>query len=441
MRSGVTLFEYQGYTYTSSEVDLFREGTLYLTDRTLARLEVLNEQRSFLEIGRSTIKPLNYVGVVRINGFTIQIFPKIFKDEKCPDYQSRIAGNLLKMLSYTSNIPLKEVDVAGLDLKKINLFEVFIYLFAKNLLHVIKDNQKKEYVRRSDDLRVIRGRINFRDHINPARMHIIPCRYYEFSVDNLMNQTLKYTCYLMARTISNFSTVRLLRSILNILDPVTLVPVSAADIDRITFSRLNRNFEPYIRMCKIFLANSSLTLQASKVESFSMLMPMEKLFEGFISALLSKNPIYFFGRSVPVQSQMCVGRFVRDEKDREFFKLRPDLIVGYPGIEAILDTKYKQLNGNDRKLGVSSADIYQMYAYATKAKARSCMLLYPEVFMEQKKNFILSVPSSDGLSIDVPLLIRAVRLSYDFNRQDEWRAFCRELQGIVRPLIEDPTSI
>jgi len=440
MQSGATLFEYQRYPYTSSEVDLFREGTLYLTDRTLERLEVLNEQRSFLEIGRSTITPLNHVGVVRINGFTIQIFPKIFKDENCKDYRPVIAGNLLKMLSYTENIPLKEVDIAGLDLKKIDLFEVFVYLFAKNLLQTIKGNQNKEYVSKSDELRVIRGRINFRHHSNPARMHIIPCEYYELSIDNLMNRTLKYTCYIMARTVSNFSTVRLLRSIIDILEPVTLAPVSVVDIDRITFSRLNRIFEPFIQMCKIFLTNSSLTLQASKVESFSMLLPMEKLFEEFISAVLAKNPGYFFGRSLSVRSQLRVGRFVRDDKGREFFTLRPDIVVGSPEAEAIIDTKYKRLDQSDLKLGVSPADLYQMYAYATKTRARMCMLLYPEVLLEQKKNFILSVPSSDGLNTDVPLLIRAIRLSYDFNKQDEWRAFCQELRGIVLPLIEGEGS-
>lgn len=441
MRSGATLYEYQRYPYASSEVNFFREGTLYLTDRTLDHLEVLNEKRSFLDIGRSTITPLNHVGVVRVDDFTIQIFPKIFKDKNCNAYHPIIAGNLLKMLSYTENIPLKEVDIAGLDLKKIDLFDVFIYLFAKNLLQAIKVNQKKEYVRKSDELRVIRGRIDFRCHTNPARMHIIPCQYYELSIDNLMNQTLKYTCYIMARTVSNFSTVRLLRSIINILDPVTLAPVSVADIDRITFSRLNRIFEPYIEMCRIFLANSSLTLQASKVESFSMLLPMEKLFEEFISTILARNPGYFFGRSISVQSQMRVGRFVRDEKGSEFFTLCPDIVVGSPEIEAIIDTKYKQLDGSNLKLGVSQADLYQMYAYATKTRARACMLLYPEVLLEQKKNFILSVPSSDGLNTDVPLFIRAIRLSYDLNKRDEWGAFCQELREIVKSLIERQDSL
>nr|WP_214019883.1 McrC family protein [Methanoculleus sp.] len=434
-RSAATLFEYQRYLYVSSKTDSFRGGTLFLTDRTIGLLECLNSKRPFLEIGRNSIKPLNYVGVVRANGFTIQIFPKLFAQESCREQRATVAGNLLKMLSCTGNVPITEVDPAGLDLRKMDLFEVFIHLFAKNLLITIKNSLKREYIRNSDELRVIRGRIDFRRHTNPARMHIIPCRYHELSVDNLLNRTLKYTCYLMSKTVSDFTTIRLLRSIVNLLDPVALAPVSVAEIDRIAFSRLNRIFEPYIRMCRIFLSNSSLTLQASEVESFSLLIPMERLFEEFIGAVLAENPAYFFGRNVPVRPQAVVGRLARDANGAEFFNMRPDIVIGAPQIEAVIDTKYKQLDPGDRKLGVSQADLYQMYAYAAKTNAGRCMLLYPEVLLEQKRDFIFSVRSTEGVDANVPLMIRAVRLSHDLNRREGWKAFRSELQGLVKPLI------
>ncbi|MDD4455723.1 MAG: McrC family protein [Candidatus Methanomethylophilaceae archaeon] len=436
-KSVATLFEYQRYPYVSSKTDSFRKGVLSLTDKTIGLLEHLNSRRPFLEIGRNSIKPLNYVGVVRANGFTVQIFPKLFVRESYREQGATVAGNLLKMFSCTGNIPIAEVDPAGLDLRKTDLFEVFIHLFAKNLLITIKSSLKREYIPNSDELRVIRGRIDFRRHTNPARMHIIPCRYHEFSTDNLLNRTLKYTCYLMSKAVSDFTTVRLLRSIVNILDPVTLTPVSVAETERITFSRLNRIFEPYIRMCRIFLSNSSLTLQASEVESFSLLIPMERLFEEFIGAVLAGNPAYFFGRNVPVRSQAVVGRFVRDTNGTEFFDMRPDIVIGAPHIEAIIDTKYKQLDQSDRKLGVSQADLYQMYAYAAKTNAERCMLLYPEVLLKQKQDFVLTVHSFEGADMDILLMIRAIRLSHDLNRREGWEAFSNELREIVRPLIAE----
>jgi len=140
---------------------------------------------------------------------------------------------------------------------------------------------------------------------------------------------------------------------------------------------------------------------------------------------------------VQVRSQAIVGKFARDADGTELFNLKPDIVIGAPEIEAIIDTKYKQLDRTDRKLGVSQADLYQMYAYATKTNARRCMLLYPEVLLEQKQDFMLSVPSPDGADVDVPLMIRAIRLSYDFNRREGWEAFRSELREIVKPLIAE----
>lgn len=439
--STAILFEYQRYPYVSSKVDSFKEGTLHLTGKTIELLDTLNNKRPFLEIGRDSIRPLNSVGVVRVNGFTIQILPKLFSGESCREQRTVAAANLLKMLSHTKNVPFTETDPVGLDLRKMNLFEIFIRLFARSLLNTIKGSLKREYIRNQDELHVIRGRIDFRRYINPARMHIIPCQYHEFSADNLLNRTLKYTCYLMSRTVSDFTTIRLLRSIVNLLEPVTLTPVSVSEIDRIAFSRLNRIFEPYIWICRIFLSNSSLTLQASKVEFFSLLIPMEKLFEEFISTVLAEDPAYFFGRNVPVRSQAIVGRLVKDASGIELFNMRPDIVIGHPEIEAVIDTKYKQLDPGDRKMGVSQADLYQMYAYVAKTNARRCMLLYPEVLLEQKQDFALTLRSPAGADMEIPLMIRAVRLSHDLNRREGWAAFRSELREVVRPLIAEQESL
>jgi len=437
MKTVVTLFEYQSYRFESAERDYFHNETFYITQKTMGALEDLNRSKPFMECGLRTIRPLNYVGVVRAGNVTIQIFPKLFKDERYQDHRKTIAANLLKMLSYSGDIPFREMDIAGLDLHKHDLFEVFIHLFARNLLSTMKSSQKKEYIKKSEEIRIIKGRIDFKKYVNPCRFHIIPCEYYEFSVDNIMNRTLKYTCHLMARAVEDFDTARTLRSIINILDQVTLTRITAAEADTITFDRLNRVFEPYIEMCKIFLSQSTLTLQSSEIESFSLLIPMEKLFEGFITEVLKEDPHYFFGRPVSVRSQMSVGRMAFDENGKELFNLIPDILIGSPVIEAIIDTKYKALDTTDTKLGVSQADIYQMYVYATKTNTDQCMLLYPEVMVNQKKDLTLSVPSSDDGNRDVLLMIRSIRLSYNMINKEEWEEFRRELRTIVKPLLRE----
>lgn len=437
MRTKATLFEYQAYPYQIAQKDSFEDGTLHLTTKTIETLEHLNLTKPFIDLTRHTIKPLNFAGVVRVGGLTIEIFPKLFKSVKYQDHRSTIAGNLLKMLSYSGSIPIKEMSVADLNLEKFDLFEIFIHIFAKGLQTTMRSSQKREYIERSDDIRVVKGRIDFRMYHNPCRMHIIPCDFFEFSLDNLLNRTLKYTCHLMARTVSDFSTARILRSIVDTLDQVTLTPVTVTEIQRIPFTRLNQVFQPFIEICRIFLSHSTLTLQASEVESFSLLIPMEKLFEEFIAEVLREDPSFFFGMQIPVKAQHYVEEMARDEDHRPLFWLRPDIVIGSVPFGAIIDTKYKALDPTDRKMGISQADVYQMYAYATKTGIDRCMLLYPEVLLEQRKDLTLAVPSPEGARRDVLLMIRAIRLSYDLNRKEGWKAFRDELRAIVRPLVAD----
>ena len=170
-RAVATLFEYVSYPYkVSRETDSFSiaENALYLTEGTLQELEQLNKTKGFLEIGRKTLRPLNYIGVVMAGDLTIQILPKLFKNDRYEAHKSVIAGNVLKMLSYTESLPITEIDTADIDTEEFEFFEVFVWLFAKNLAELIKSNQVREYVKRSEDLHFVRGRIDTRRSADPA---------------------------------------------------------------------------------------------------------------------------------------------------------------------------------------------------------------------------------------------------------------------------------
>lgn len=77
-----TLFEFQPVEYEISEFDSFEDRKLLLTEKTMEELEKLNEERKFLEIDRRKIKPLNYVGVVKVGNITIEIIPKFTSEDK-----------------------------------------------------------------------------------------------------------------------------------------------------------------------------------------------------------------------------------------------------------------------------------------------------------------------------------------------------------------------
>ena len=433
MAATATLFEFERYPYELSESDSFENRSFRLTEKTLQQLDTINEKTRFLEIERKEIKPLGFVGVVKAGGLTLQIFPKLFRNGRYEEHKETVAGNLLKMLSMTNRLSIKESDFATLDLADLDLFEVFIQIFARKLRDLMHLAQVREYTKRQQDLRYVRGRIETKDYVNPARLHIIPCRYYELSADTMINRTLKYSCHLMARSSKNFETVRLLRSVVNTLDQVESEPVKVAEIDRIVFNRLTQAYEPFIKFCRIFLSHSTLTLQASEVESFSLLIPMEKLFEEFIYEVMHDDPFYFFGSYPEIKPQDNIGPLATKENKDGVFQLVPDIVIRQNNQVVVLDTKYKVLNEEDRKFNVSQADIYQMYAYMTKLQATAGVLLYPEIDEREYGTFFFEWIGPTGDELKVPLYIRSVRLSLDLNSPEGWDAFKKSLlKGITK---------
>lgn len=430
-----TLFEFKRYSYEISNSDSFDKNQFSFTEKSFRQLEKINNEHQFFEINRKFIKPLGFTGVVKIGNLTIEIFPKLYRDGQSKVNKQIVAGNLLKMLSVTNRLSIKESDFADLNLAELDLFEIFIQIFAKKLNELIHSTKSREYKRKNDELRFIRGRIDVKKYVNPARLHIIPCRYHEFSADTMIYRTLKYSCNLMAKKSQNFETVRLLRSIVNNLDEVEFSSVSVAEIDRIVFNRLNQKFEPFINFCRIFLSHSTLTLQASEVESFSLLIPMDKLFEEFISEVLQEDPFFFFNKRPEIKPQEFIGTLARKENSRGIFRLLPDLVIQHNDSVVVIDTKYKILDEKDRKYGVSQADMYQMYAYLTKLQAKAGMLLYPDIDERDYGKFFFECFDPSGDKIQVPLFINSVKISSDLNSPSGWKEFRESLRIATSPLL------
>lgn len=441
MASIATLYEFERYPYELAKSDSFENNKFLLTEKTLQYLENLNEQQRFLEINRKTIKPLGFVGVVKTGTITLEIFPKLYHGGHSKEHKKIVAGNLLKMLSMTSHLSIKESDLAGLDLENLDLFEVFILIFARKLSAFIRSTKVREYRKQENDLHFIRGRIDVRQYANPARLHIIPCRYYELSADTMIHRTLKYSCQLMARKSQNFETIRLLRSVVNVLDQVESEPIRVVDIDRIVFNRLNRKYEPFIRFCRIFLSHSTLTLQASEVESFSLMIPMNKLFEEFIVGVLQSEPRYFFTCNPEIEPQKYIGTLATKEHSGGVFKLLPDIVIRHNNAVFVIDTKYKILDEYDHKFGVSQADMYQMFAYVTKLHAAAGVLLYPDIDDREYGTFFFECADSHGDLLKIPLYIAAVTLSPDLNTPEGWAVFRESLFNALYAISKQGLSL
>jgi len=395
--STLTIFE-----YTSRDIN---HGNFCLTKKEINYLErfnnslkktknINNDIVSFTYINGEAvkIKASSYVGVIKVGKKSIQIVPKLAKDNKEDNgHFERSIRNLIFLLSYTKKLKIKETEFASLKINKDSIFEILIYLFASNLLQVIRRNVNRQYILKEDNLGFIKGKLQINNHLktNIAAGHKFYLEFDEFCEDNLINQIIKYTIKLLIRVTVSSNNLKLLQELDFIFSDISNQLIKLSDFSKVSLSRLNSEYEPILNLCKIFIGQGSLDINPGKLSTFSFIFDMNVLFEEFIGEFIKTN---FRNDYLNITLQKPIRWFVEDKVVEEkslgrVFQLRPDIQLfktdkNTPSL--IIDTKYKILESINKKGGVSQSDLYQMSAYSKKFNCKNIILLYPQVNQEKK---------------------------------------------------------
>ena len=324
----------------------------------------------------------NYVGLISLNdGTAIEILPKIYSsyDEADNTSAKRL---LVKMLNTLYNVSYKNIQVAELDICRMNILEAFIRMFADEVLSLTKQGLKSSYETLEDNLSCFKGRIQFSKHIrhNFAHKERVYTAFDEFTINRPENKLLKSTlAYLYTHT--HFSKNKKdIKNLLTVFEDVDPSVNYDADFAKIVADRNTKAYTTALNWAKVFLKGKSFTSFSGSTASMALLFPMEKLFECYIAALL-KNELTPNGYIVSTQDK---GYYLFDQPKK--FSLRPDIVIKDKENNIyIMDTKWKLLNSNPAaNYGISQSDMYQMYAYEQKyrlhnpqANIKGVTLIYP----------------------------------------------------------------
>jgi 5-methylcytosine-specific restriction enzyme subunit McrC len=322
---------------------------------------------------RDHLRTGRHVGLVQTSAETIEILPKIFED------RSENLGVFLLLLRLTGEVEIRPTGRAHLENRQGSLLEVWTHYFASELGALLKRQYQREYVEVERTSDFIRGRLLIED-IQAGREKLpggYPCRHEVYTGDNLLNQTLKCCNRLLLHETRRQETRRLLELNEAFLKDVTDRPVTTSDLERIQINRLNEDYEPVLRLCRLILQSSSLDMRAGRIRQLAFTFDMAGLFERAVAHLVQKfqSHLRLGGRPVTsVRTQSKLGRVFGEHLMQVDLELEDD-----QGRRTLIDTKYKAAGASRSHHGVSREDFYQMYSYA-RAGTRDCdevVLLYP----------------------------------------------------------------
>lgn len=315
-------------------------------------------------------KASSWVGVLSVPGLTVEILPKLDRDAtESPTELAHAQRNLLAMMRRAGWIRFRDADLAALSHESTTLLDVHAWIFARRLREELNRGLDRAYITRRENMRFLRGRLIEPEHSrrNLVLKHRFFVEHDELAEDHRLNHTLKAATRILLRQTRHPRPRALLASLLEELTHVSDLPPSQLT-EPVHFHRNNERYRPLYNFARTVLAHHAPAPRSGTEHSFSLLIPMEVLFEEYFGRLLkwgahrlgldaSKIHLQAKGHSLPLLQDL--------RTNRHHFHLKPDVYIEPHGefAGAVLDTKWKLLDPAKPASGVRISDVYQVLAY------------------------------------------------------------------------------
>jgi 5-methylcytosine-specific restriction enzyme subunit McrC len=297
----------------------------------------------------------SYVGSIVLPGLEVLIKPKVHLE------------NLFALMDAGMPDSAWRPEVFGYGADR-QLLPAFAAFFARTVDQLTARGLIRSYRPESERLTALRGRIDFPTQLRqPGLPSPIACRFDEYTADVAENRYLLAAVERVLRVAGVDPRTRsLLQHTRGRFEEVTPILPTTAQLDAISYTRLNEHYRPAMRLCRLIVQSLSLADSLGSAAASSFLLNMNDLFEDWVTRKLRaalRSRLVVIGQS---QLKLDVGRKVSIAPDLEFRDRDRAVYVG--------DVKYK-LTGSGL---ARSSDYYQLLAYCTTLGLSEGVLIYAQ---------------------------------------------------------------
>lgn len=346
----------------------------------------------------------NYAGVLFTpDGTQIEVLPKVAKKLAGEKAEDASRGSLLMMLKALKQFRHLQTHNANLAKNKIPLLEVFISQFLTSVNTLIKRGLRSDYVRCEDNLAFLKGKLLVGKQVqhNFVNKHKFYVEYEEYLQDRPVNRLIHAALKKVANYSRSANNQKLIQELSFAFADIPISTNIKNDFASIKLDRGMSYYETPLAWTRLILEGFSPLTMQGKSNAFSLLFPMEAVFESYVASILRNELPERLSLKTQASSEYLV-RHKQKGEDKNLFQLKPDLLLrdtagNHKDKNAcVLDTKWKLINQKDEgnKYGLSQADFYQMFAYGHKyLKGKGeLFLIYPshddfQSAIEQSFNF------------------------------------------------------
>jgi len=330
-----------------------------------------NDNQLF-SVGNKKIVFKSYVGVLYVEGLTIEILPKGDRYTYTKSDKNKWQRALINLLSECKKINLKSVKTAQLSLKYHSLLEFYLNHFLNEVEEILRHGYMRKYGEHSGQKKSLKGALHFPTHISTNYIHKerFFTNHQVYDYNHPLNQILKTALNVLLKMNISSTLIGKAQNLDFKMEKVDFIHPSSIKKHSLIFDRRVYHYENAIQLALMIIKEYSPTLRTGQNDVVAFLFNMNDLFEEFIYRRLRKEEYKYGAISLRVTDQVS-------KKFWENKRIRPDIILSFKEGKhkknIIIDTKWKLLEESVP----SDPDLKQMFVYNLYFTSDKSILLYP----------------------------------------------------------------
>ena len=275
-----------------------------------------------------------------------------------------LINNIYYMLTYAFQVlhqsNYDEISSEPFD----NVQDLFAAILSKGIAQQLKQGLHREYVNKNEDLPVMHGKLDFNGTIKNMVQNKkqLACEYDELSENNIFNQIIKTTVFLLLKedSVKDESKIALKKEML-FFSGVDEINPFLIRWDLLRFNRNNQSYRMLLSICQFVLEGLLLTTDDGNVKLAQFLdeQRMCRLYERFI--------LEFYRKEVPeVKANASKIEWQLDDGMSSLLPtMQSDIMLTHGNKTLIIDAKYYS-HATQVQYGkhtLHSQNVYQIFTY------------------------------------------------------------------------------
>jgi len=273
-------------------------------------------------------------------------------------------NNIYHMLTYAFQV-LKQSNYDEVASEPFdNVQDLFAAILSKGIAQQLKQGLHKEYINKTEDMSVLRGKLDFGGTIKNRIQNRtkISCEYDELSENNIFNQIIKITVMLLLKEPSVREETKIaLKKEMIFFSGVDDIDPFLIRWDLLRFDRNNQSYRMLLNICQFVLQGLLLTTESGEIKLAHFLdeQRMCRLYEKFILEFYRKEVREVKANASKIEWQLDDGMSTM------LPSMQSDIMLTRGDKTLIIDAKYYTHTTQMQygKATLHSANIYQIFAY------------------------------------------------------------------------------